>query len=408
MFHRSNFSIKATCCLLLIFVSVILAKAKPESKDVASSASFCEIAADPASFDGKIVSLRATVVSGFEVFAIKAASGDCGGFYWLSYSQGGPIASTSLTVARPKRAPISVKKDSNFKRFQRLLNTQMYPRTREDICIACNRYEVSAMMTGRVDYAGENQPGYGHLNGYKLQFELVSVSEVSAKDLADTYDTKMFSAQPVHLPTGYIEGRLIAPNRKRYEDIWVTATPAATNNLYESTGDADTDKRGRFKISVPPGDYVVGVNVIDPASASFPFRTTYAPAANANSIAQIYTVRDGEHVRADIHLSTSLSLRSIPLRVEWPDGRPVEDANVWLTEAAGDPNIVVGTTVSHTRADGTFVLQGVDETDYVIHADIYVKPYFKKFCAKDVVVRSNAPSGVVRFDLDRQGAVCGR
>jgi hypothetical protein len=37
-------------------------------------------------------------------------------------------------------------------------------------------------MTGRVDYAGE-QAGYGHINGYKLQFELISVSELTGKTL---------------------------------------------------------------------------------------------------------------------------------------------------------------------------------------------------------------------------------
>lgn len=58
----------------------------------------------------------------------------------------------------------------------------------------CHRYEVSATMVGRVDYAGE-QMGYGHMNSYKLQFELMSVSEVTAKDLSSRYDPEEFSAE---------------------------------------------------------------------------------------------------------------------------------------------------------------------------------------------------------------------
>ena len=390
--------------LCLMAVPAAMAGAKDGPEIVPASTSLCEVKANPASFDGKIVSLRATVLSGFEVFAITAPEGDCGRM-WLAYSEGGPVASTPRSVARPPRDSVTILKDRNFKRFRSLLNAEMHPRTRESICMGCSRYEVSATMIGRIDYAGE-QSGYGHMNGYKLQFELMSVSEISAKDLSGRYDPVEFSADPVHLPTGYIEGRLIAPDGKKYEDIWVTATRSDAENEFQSTGDADTDKSGRFKISVPPGKYVVGVNVIRPASAPFPFRRTYAPAAESYRSALVYKVADGEHVRADIHLKAPLSLRFIPVSVQWPDGRPVEDANVWLTEV-GDPNIVVDTAVSHTGADGTFSLKGVVQTDYVFHADTYVKPGYRKFCGQDVAVHSNDQPTLMKFVLDRQGADCG-
>jgi hypothetical protein len=389
----------------LIPILAAMGSAKDELKIAPTTTSVCEVTGNPALFDGKVVSLRATVLSGFEVFAIKAPEGECGGM-WLAYSEGGPVASTSLSGSRPPRDPVTILKDRNFKRFQSLLNAEMHPRTRESMCMDCNRYEVSATMIGRIDYAGE-QAGYGHMNGYKLQFELMSVSDITAKDLSARYDSAQFSADPVHLPTGYIEGRVIAPDGKKYEDIWVTATRAGAENEFQSTGDADTDKNGRFEISVPPGQYAVGVNVIRPASEPFPFRKTYAPAAESYASAHVYTVADGEHVRADIYLKAPLSPRSIPVSVQWPDGRPIEDANVWLTEA-GDPNIVVDTAVSHTRADGTFTLKGVVDTDYLVHADIYVKPGYRKFCAQDVTVRSKDQPTLVKFVLDNQGAACGK
>jgi hypothetical protein len=204
-------------------------------------------------------------------------------------------------------------------------------------------------------------------------------------------------------PTGFLEGRLIAPNGKAYEDITVTATQTGADEFL-SSGDADTDKRGRFKISVPPGRYVVGV--IQPASEPFPFRKTYAPANHSYSSAQVYTVIDGEHVRADIELSAPLSAQSIPIKVEWPDGRPVEDANVWLTEATGGFEIVNSTGVSHTSADGTFMLKGVTETDYVVHANIYVKPHYKKVCAADITVRASEHPELVTLVLSHEGDGC--
>jgi hypothetical protein len=316
-------------CMCLIFALSAMASAKDESKPTPTPTSICDVSRNPAFFDGKVVSLRATVASGFEVFVIRSPDEDCGGM-WLEYSEGGPTASTSIAVSRQPRAPVTVLKDRNFKRFQSLLSAEMHPRTRETMCMDCRRYEVSATMVGRVDYAGE-QMGYRHMNSYKLQFELISVSDVTGKDLSSRYDSKEFSAEPIRLPTGYIEGKLVSPDGKRYEDIWVSATRTDAENEFIGTGDADTDKNGHFKISVPPGEYVVGVNVIRPASEPFPFRRTYAPSAHSFEAAGVYKVADGEHAKADILLDDPLEPRSIPVVVQWPDGRPVEDANVWLT-----------------------------------------------------------------------------
>jgi hypothetical protein len=398
---------KTSTIFLLSLVVGTSAGATQKSTSTALSASVCAVKADPASFDNKIVSLRATVFSAFEVFEIGAPAGNCGGM-WLTYSEGGPVAWTSLmNGSRPERRPISVIRDDNFKRFQLLLNSQMHLRSGSDMCLVCSRYEVSATMVGRVDYAGEDKTGYGHMNGYKWQFELISVSAVSARDVIDRYDPMKYSADPVRLPTGYIEGEVIAPNGMRCEDVRVTATPEGADNEFQCTGEADTDKRGHFKIGVPPGKYVIGVNVIRPASEAFPFRKTYAPAVHDYSSAQVYTVSDGEHVRADIHLSAPLSTRSISVKVEWSDGRPVQNANVWLTEAKGNPYIVVNTAVSHTGADGTFVLKGVADTDYAVHANTYVKPRYVKLCAQDAMVRSKHIPTCLRFVLNRYGAACG-
>lgn len=405
MSRRTIVRLRLPFFLYLIVTLNVPAGAEDKSNPAPISTSVCEVSRNPAFYDGKIVSLRAAVASGFEVFAIRSPEDNCGGM-WLEYSEGGPTASTSFAVSRQPRTAVTVVKDENFKRFQSLLRAEMYSRRRDMLCMDCHRYEVSATMVGRVDFAGD-QMGYGHMNAYKLQFEMISVSDVTAKDLSSRYDPKQFSPDPVRLPTGYIEGRLVSPDGKKYGNISVGATRANAENEFISAADADTDKRGRFKIGVPPGEYVVGVNVIDPASETFPFRTTYSPAGRSFKSARVYKIEDGEHIRADIYLNAPLAPRSIPVVVQWPDGRPAEDANVWLTEVAGDPNIVVDTAVSHTKTDGTFTLKGVVDTDYVVHADIYVKPGYRKFCAQDATVRSSDQPKNVKFVLDRQGADCG-
>jgi hypothetical protein len=176
-------SIAVTKLLFLVFLFVVPIAVSGEPPDVAST-SICEIAANPGRFDGQLI--RATVESGFEVFVVHSPKTSCGSM-WLAYSEGGPEAFTSIAVSRPERAPITVVKNKQFKRFQHLLRAKMYPRSRKILCLGCNRYEVSARMIGRVDYAGDNHQGYGHMNRYRLQFELLSVSEIDAKDLSESY-----------------------------------------------------------------------------------------------------------------------------------------------------------------------------------------------------------------------------
>jgi hypothetical protein len=74
----------------------------------------CEVTQSPASFDGKIVRLRATVVSGFEAFGIRDPGDKCG-VIWLTYPGGGPVASTSFGPSTPnlQRAPIKLKTIGN-------------------------------------------------------------------------------------------------------------------------------------------------------------------------------------------------------------------------------------------------------------------------------------------------------
>ena len=172
---------KWVCSLaILVLVSSAIA-AQPVHTSV------CEVTRSPASFDGKMVRLRATVASGFETFGIRDPEDKCG-VIWLTYPGGGPVASTSFGPATPnlQRPPVTLKNNRQLKRFQKLLNAEMYPRSRGNMCMACTRYEVTATMSGRLDYAGKGH-GFGHMNAYDTQLVLESVSDVSAVDQSSHY-----------------------------------------------------------------------------------------------------------------------------------------------------------------------------------------------------------------------------
>jgi hypothetical protein len=370
--------------------------------------SVCEIARSPASFDGKLVRLRATVVSGFEAFGIDDPNNKKCGMIWLSYPGGGPVASTSFGPATPnlQRPPVRLKNDRQLKRFQELLDAHMYPRSRGTDCIGCGRYNVTATFTGRLDYAGKGH-GFGHLNAYKTRLVLESVSNVSALDLASHYDPRLFSPTPVHLPTGYLKGRVINPQGRPVASAEIDATSTEDVPLYLRSFYEWTDDKGRFKIGVPPGTYVLGLNLESPPSAAFPFPPTYYPGTSDVRRAEKLSVSDRQSLNGlVIRISGRLRQRKVPVKVTWPDGKPVGDANVWLAEIS-NPRAVVGGAVSHTAADGTFDLIGFEGIGYFIHADIYAKPRYTPYCA---AVKTLEPGDLATDQLvmvlSRKGEVC--
>src|SRR5260370_35627712 len=79
------------------------------------STTVCNVAKLPSAFDDKIVRVRATVTSGFEIFAIRNAEGDCG-VIWLTYPGGGPVASVSMVNLIPdlQLSPIKLRRDGEF------------------------------------------------------------------------------------------------------------------------------------------------------------------------------------------------------------------------------------------------------------------------------------------------------
>ena len=366
----------------------------------------CDVVAKPDKFDGKFVRLRATIASGFEVFAIGDPHEDCQ-WIWLTYPGGGPSASVSFGELTPsvRRPDVKLRQDADFKKLESLLTAEMYPRDRGSICQDCKRFKVTAMLTGRIDVAPKGR-GFGHLNGYPMQLVLASVTEVSAEDLSSKYDQKLFSTDPVRFPTGYLTGKVTDPEGKPVWGVRVTAIPTDRTPGYLGEFMNSTDQNGRFRIDVPPGDYIVGCNLTSPPSSAFPFAATYSPGSTEREQAKQLTVSDKQNISADIRVPTRLTQRKIPVKVVWKDGRVVPDANVWIAEES-QPGRVVGDSVSHTGVDGTFDLIGFEGISYILHANIYVKPGYVPYCAEKRFIRSTElTTERIVMTLTRTGNIC--
>jgi hypothetical protein len=169
----------------------------------------CDVVKNPASFDGKMVRIKGTVVAGFDEFAIKdAADPNCGyqvNGIWLSYPQGskaksGPVA---IVTAQPAhnfagslktamRTPVTLDKSKDFKQFDSLLSQPHQKGL--DMCLGCARYEVTATLVGRLDTVADASikrdasgkivgfGGFGNMNAYPARLVLESVSDVTPKE----------------------------------------------------------------------------------------------------------------------------------------------------------------------------------------------------------------------------------
>jgi hypothetical protein len=166
----------------------------------------CDVLKDPASFNGKIVRIKSTVVAGFDQFAIQDETcHHAVNSIWLAYPEGtkaksGPLALLQLQPAKnfagaytaPARTPVTLDKSKDFKQFDSLLST---PHKSAGMCLGCARYLVSATLVGRIDGVASAElkkdaagklvglGGFGNLNAYPARLVLQSVADVTSKEI---------------------------------------------------------------------------------------------------------------------------------------------------------------------------------------------------------------------------------
>ena len=171
----------------------------------AVSTTVCDVIKNPASFDGKTVTIKGTVVAGFDQFVLN--DGDCGkevSGIWLEYPAGSkakaganvvielqPAKNFAGKATAANRAPVTLNKDKEFKNFDSALSSSHSNGT---MCLGCTKYAVQATITGRLD--GVNSAsikrdggkitglgGFGNLNAYPARLVIASVAEVTTKEI---------------------------------------------------------------------------------------------------------------------------------------------------------------------------------------------------------------------------------
>jgi hypothetical protein len=369
-----------------------IASSHAVAQDKVATTTVCDVVKEPATFDNKVVRLSATLAGNFEILAIRDSVDKGCSSMWFTYPGSGPSAHVSFSTGEHlnSRPPVQLVRDKKFHEFEKFVHARMYARRRDLLCIDCPRYEVTAVMVGLVEFAGPRL-GFGHMNAFPVQFVLRSIEKTSVKDLSPNYASADYSTTPIRFPTGYLSGTLVGPDGRSIsdDDVNIYSTDEPPTHIEEDS--ATTDEKGRFKFAVPPGNYVIGFNTFWPPSPKAPYPPTYYPSSRQRTTAKVLTVVNKQHLNnLVLTLPQPLTARIVPVKIVSPDGKPVAEANVWLSQVS-DPTSVVGMSVSHTSADGTFDLKGFEGIDYILHADKY-DGLARVSCAKNVFIQASRPT----------------
>ena len=156
----------------------------------------CAIMANPGRFAGQVVKVKATVSSGFEFSTIidpkprpscKSHTGDQWPWVQTAPRKNAALALNDYDADLQKRHPVFLVEDEGMRRFVKAVDAQAVPPP--DRCSASidgyPKYQVTATMTGRVDYSRTG--GFGHLGAWHVRFLLMSASDVVTKELSYDY-----------------------------------------------------------------------------------------------------------------------------------------------------------------------------------------------------------------------------
>ena len=401
----------AILLLLLLQPVAAFAAAPPIHRQAANpvlDTTVCEITAHPLDFEGKMVRVKARIVTLFKSRVLEDATQPCSRVMRLTYSTEPAPASSFVpgpdTPAKDLPRP-TVVDDDQFKLFQKYLTARMYPTSEGAPCSPCDRYEITATLTGMVNFPVSAKPDSDRRNPRERLFFLQSLTGVTPRDISATYDPKKFSTEPLAFSRGFVSGRLLGPDGKPLPqtDVQIVSTesvPASIKGTHQLT-----DDQGQFNFEVAPGQYVVAINVYTGPSKDLPYGTTYLPGTTNVISATMIQVQAGQHVE---HLTLQLSAaqrlheRKFSGKVEWPDGRAATDVAVWLNEDEHHQLLMKG-PASRTDAAGDFTLIGFEGRDYFLHASVNLAG--KPVCAKKLRLNSTAPPDAIDLKLSVGGQI---
>src|SRR5262245_42217383 len=171
-----------------------------------------------------------------------------------------------------------------------------------------------------------------------------------------------------------------------------------------------TNEDGSFHFTnLPPGKYILGVNIGNAPSEKLPYRKTLYPSTADQSNAEVLSLSEGQHlVGIDFRLPQPLTASVIKGVVVWLDGRPAVNAEVSLIEIESGR-----LTGWYTKTDdkGHFGLSSFEGVQYKITATIPADPNWDPDSGKavallvtrEVQITPSSQAAPVRLVIDTLG-----
>ena len=288
---------------MAVILAISAGAAAPAFAQEPAFTTVCAIIREPQAFAGKIVTLRATFDSGMEWVVLREPDESCKGGLWFENAPAKADGSTGVHDDRDKlfqsRSPVVLKKDADYEAFIKAVNAELYSRDEHVDCMYCKLNTVTATFTGRVDYSGEKEMGFGHLNGWDLRFVMASVCDVSAVEVE--YDKALWSNTPIRFPHGTLKGRVTDSEGHGAAYSSVEAVPSEGDLPWANPNSGITNDDGSFSFHVKPGRYQIVVNRYRTATSPVPFEPRYFPSEERREKAQIVSVNDRQTVE-DINI----------------------------------------------------------------------------------------------------------
>jgi|GEM_PF-738685 len=171
---------------------------------------------------------------------------------------------------------------------------------------------------------------------------------------------------------GRISGRLYdAQGKPLGKDVQVSLL------IYEPAGNPAalisrneyTDAQGRYEFDgLPPGRYVLGINLDDAPTKNTPYQKMYYPSANTLAQAAVISVGEGQKINDyDLHLSKPLAERTITGTVLLQNGQPAVGARVEIYDLEKPDKAVWGMR-TETDRQGSFTIRAFKGRHYKLHA----------------------------------------
>lgn len=228
------------------------------------------------------------------------------------------------------------------------------------------KYRVVTDATGDFDVSGVRPGTYRisvELPAYYLQEDLSEEIRVNGRGCVQQYFVPDVANS--------VSGRVIDEKGEVLKDATVSLIPADGKIVGwdDSDWDLDTDENGAFNFAkVPPGRYLLGVNLNESPGRSFPYRSTYYPGVLQRADAQVIEIGLGAKLtNLTLRVFGQLVSHDVTGQVFWPDGRPATNAHIYLgyLDEAGEWQV---TGSADADEAGRFTVTGFEGYDYLLQA----------------------------------------